>query len=73
MSAGTVLTDGLLASISNVPTSSTALLKNAFHTCGSALSLLRLVMVASLEEVTLFGLQECDKRKPTLEDMLNGH
>ena len=39
-------------------------------TSGSALSLLQLVMVVSLAEVTLFG---CNKRKPTLEDMLNGH
>ena len=30
-------------------------------------------MVASLAEVTLFGLYECGQRRPTLEDMFNGH
>ena len=30
-------------------------------------------MVTSLAEVTLLGLDECGRRKSTLEDMINGH
>ena len=49
--------------------------KNALHTSGSAVSCCSwaIVVVASLAEVTLFGLKECGQRKPTLEDMLSGH
>ena len=63
---------GLLASISNLPVISTALSKSAFNLALFCCSW-AIVVVASLAEVTLFGLQECGQRQLTKQDTLNGH